>query len=374
MANFFHIASFIIRKLFLLDFERALFIASQIFPPSQPELSLRRMKNFLLTYFVWKFGVKLPVKPIVLQIESVRGCNFNCVMCRAGQFETRTMKFEEFKKIICQFPETCAVIMNFAGEPFLSKDLLRMIRYASVERKMLVTTFSNFSILPEPEKVIESGLYEIIASIDTFNREKFSVIREKGDLDVVVDNLKRLVQERRIRGKKIPVISISAVFSRETKEDAEDIIENAIKIGVDRVKFQRLFFSAPPYLHVPTKDDFAHLLYLKEKYKNKIDVRIYNFEWGGDSMPGFCYLASSMLTIDLFGNVFPCCTPYAIFEPHKSSLGIIHPSDQKLSEKVSDILRRRVEFISKMRYFTPDFCRSCPLFKREKWANQQIKN
>jgi MoaA/NifB/PqqE/SkfB family radical SAM enzyme len=404
MLNF---AKFIFKRM-LLDSDKLRFALPRMFPLSDPKLSAIRMKNFISTYLAWKYGLKLKTKPIILQIEPVRGCNLNCVMCRAGEFKFQKLLFDDFKRIIDNLPEVMFIILNYAGEPFLSKDTIKMIKYA--QKKAIVIIFSNFTVLPEPEDIINSGLFEINASIDSFDREKYNYIRRSGDikqitnktvdiksiieiikkekeyeefyqnsirnqiiknkdeyenvdkdtLEVVIKNLKNLVDTRRRLRKKFPIISINSVYAKETKEDAEDIIKNAIELGVDRVKFQRLAIDIPGILHVPDADDFRYIFELKERYKYQIEISIVNFEFGGDYPRGYCYFAHFMILIDINKKIFPCCMPYTHMDAGENFFGAATSE-----EDIGRAIGKRQKFIWELRKLAPNFCIKCPLYFRE---------
>jgi hypothetical protein len=86
------LVKFILKESFL-GRDKLRFALPRIFPPSDPKLSAIRMKNFISTYLVWKYGLKLRTKPVRLQIGPVRGCNLNCVMCRAGNLKIKYKNF-----------------------------------------------------------------------------------------------------------------------------------------------------------------------------------------------------------------------------------------------------------------------------------------
>lgn len=336
---------------------RISYVANKIFPLNNAKLALRRAKNILLSFVAWRYGIIINnIKPSILQIETVSGCNFNCLMCRAGENKKEFMSFEDFSKIFEKIPEAFVAIMNLSGEPFLSKDTIKMIKYASSERNILVNIFSNFSVLPDPYQVIQSGLYEIHASVDSFDEKKFSKIREGGDLKKVLHNLQKLVEAKRKTGKYLPIISINAVLSEENTEDAEEIIKNGIKIGVDRIKFQRLLFNVPE-LHVPSEKSRQKVQELKEKYKNKIEIVLNNFEDIGTRANGYCYLAYFMATIRVNGTLYPCCMPYPFFFPTESIMGNIFENEKTFYQN-------RAKFIRNFRSNPPQFCKQCPIYKR----------
>ena len=406
-----NLAKFILKRM-LLDGEKLRFVLSRMFPHQEPKLTFLRIKNFISTYLAWKYGIKLNIKPIILQIEPVRGCNLNCIMCGAGQVKLQKLLFDDFRRIIDNLPEAMFIIMNYGGEPFLSKDTLKMIKYA--QRKAIIIIFSNFTILPSPQDIINSGIFEINASIDSFDRQKYNFIRKGGDLrllidkigiyierlgikgrekkklnpeelyqeaiknqvirdrkdygnglkdqdtlEVVVKNLKNLVDTRKKLKRKLPIISISSVFAKETKEDAEDIIKNAIELGVDRVKFQRLALDFPGIFHTPDENDFIYLKELKKKYKNQIEISLVNFESGGDYPRGYCYFAYFMSTIDVNKNIMPCCLPYQYMDISDLSFGVASSG-----HNLKTAIENRQKFINSFRISPPSFCLRCPLYFR----------
>jgi MoaA/NifB/PqqE/SkfB family radical SAM enzyme len=391
-----NLGRFILKRM-LLDTEKLMFALPRMFPPSESKLTALRIKNFISSYLNWKFGLGLKSKPVILQVGPVRGCNLNCVMCGAGQLRIQKLPFDNFKKIIDNFPETMFINLNEDGEPFLSKDTLKMINYA--QRKAIVIIFSNFTVLPSPEDIINSGLFEINASIDSFDKQKYSFIRkgnisfillfgkvmenlkktypqslrnqilksknekptneDQNTFDIVVKNLKNLVDTRKKLKKKLPIISISAVFAKETKEDAEDIIKNAIDLGVDRVKFQKLAFDVPGVFHTPDPDDFFFLQKLKQKYKNQIEIIFANFDHTSE-LKGYCFHAYFMTFFDVFGNIFPCfMLPKILENTEFSKFGNIENTD------IIKALERRQNFINNFRDNPPQFCKECYLYLRK---------
>jgi MoaA/NifB/PqqE/SkfB family radical SAM enzyme len=334
-------------------------------------------------------------------VETVRGCNLNCVMCGAGDFKLRTISFDRFKQIVDSFPDAFINILNFIGEPFLSKDMIKMIKYS--QRKALVILFSNLTILPNPEELINSGLFEMNISIDTFDSEKYEFIRRSGDIkkilgklrfneeqfeikersrgDIekkvglesggngmgreggtlarVVQNLRILIQTREKLKKKLPIICINSVYAKETKEDAEDIVRNAIDLGVDRVKFQRLAPDDFGVLHAPDIDDVLHIIKLKEKYKDQIEIIPANFGFGSE-IKGYCFYGHYMVVVDIFGNILPCCMPNIFEDIGKAKFG-----DFRNGRGIEEALEKRETFINNFRNNPAEFCKKCHIYIRK---------
>lgn len=347
----------------------------KVFPIYEPYLVLKRVKNLFLSILEWKLGLGLfKVKPIILTIEPVRGCNINCVMCGAGDAKKQYMTFSEFKNIIDLFDESIYVFLYLWGEPFISKDITKMIRYASITKKKLVTIYSNFTILPDVEDLINSSPYEITASIDTFVPEKYEKIRKGAKFKNVMKNLEKLIYTKKRLKKSFPIISINSVISKETIEDIEFNIKTAIGIGVDKIKLQELFPFPRKSLLSPDRKDVEEVYKIKDKYKDKIKIEIMPFYGGfGKIFPkGYCFLAHFSVAIDINKDVLPCCMPFRflnsvnkLFRLFKSDDNSVEDSFGNITDKedVKDILHKRKEFLSEFRKTKPSFCSICPLYK-----------
>lgn len=342
----------------------------KVFPLFSPSMTFNRLKNILFSFLEWKFGFGIfNTAPILLTIEPVRGCNINCVMCGAGEAKKRYLSFEDFKKIIDLFDESIYIFLYLWGEPFLSKDIVKMIEYASIVKRKLVTVYSNFTILPDVESLILSEPYEITASIDTFVPEKYESIRKGASFKNVMKNLKKIVEYKRKLKKVFPIISINSVISKETIGDIEVGIKTAIEIGVDKIKLQELFPFPRKSLDIPGEEEMKELYYLIDKYRNKIKVEFMPF-YGGNwrIFPrGYCFLAHFSLTMDINKDVFPCCMPFYFSEAVKILFTLCDNSDNPIFGNIANgdkksILRTRREFLCKFRRSRPSFCRTCPLY------------
>src|SRR5438552_15370235 len=93
--------------------------------------------------------------PSYLQIEPVGQCNLRCQMCSI-QFRQdgppygplAFMAFEQFTRIIDQFPNVKELHLQGLGEPMMHPRFFDMVAYA-VERNITVTTNSNLTLLNE---------------------------------------------------------------------------------------------------------------------------------------------------------------------------------------------------------------------------------
>lgn len=166
--------------------------------------------------------------PFVLFVDPASACNFQCTFCPTGDRSLikdtgryqGVMKLDVFKKVIdglADFPEKIKVLRMYKdGEPFLNKNLAKMIAYAKESGNVpYIDTTSNGTLF-SPEKlgpVIEAGLDKINISVDGMNRDQYQrftkfdfefdefvknikwLYANKGDLEIVIKIPTELITE-----------------------------------------------------------------------------------------------------------------------------------------------------------------------------------
>jgi MoaA/NifB/PqqE/SkfB family radical SAM enzyme len=128
------------------------------------------------------------------------------------------------------------------GEPFMNKDIYRMIRYAR-EKGLKVITSTNGHFLSSEEDIdslIGSGLDAIIFAMDGADRETYEKFRRRGDFDKMLDNLRLLVKRRMEKGAGSPAINLRMVVTKENEDQISRMREFAASVGVDMLSLKTL--------------------------------------------------------------------------------------------------------------------------------------
>lgn len=126
--------------------------------------------------------------PFVIFVDPSSACNFLCPFCPTGHRDMidetgryqGVMKLPMFKKIIDDlgsFSKPIKVLRLYKdGEPFLNKNLAKMISYAKDSGFVeYIDTTTNASLMT-PERlgpILEAGLDKINISVDGMNREQY---------------------------------------------------------------------------------------------------------------------------------------------------------------------------------------------------------
>ncbi len=176
--------------------------------------------------------------PLNLNIELNSTCNLKCTMCYYSYNPPKPvlMDFSTVKKIIDEGVkhDLCAIKLQFRGEPLLSKDLVKTIKYAKSVGILDVLFNTNATILTEEisKELIEAGLDKMIISLDGITKEVYEKIRRGGNFDTVISNITRFQELKKELGKDNPVVQIQITAQTNNRHQINDFIEFAKSIGI----------------------------------------------------------------------------------------------------------------------------------------------
>jgi len=135
--------------------------------------------------------------PEIFAVETILGCDLKCPECAlGGDFINRKkswMRFDQFKIIADKLRPFCKhLYLHIWGEPMLNKDIFKMIEYAAVFTTTNISTNGNALTEEKAEKLITSGVTDIIVSIDGVSQEVYEKYRVGGNVEKALKALKIL--------------------------------------------------------------------------------------------------------------------------------------------------------------------------------------
>lgn len=154
-----------------------------------------------------KLETVIPLEtPFVVFVDPSSGCNFKCTYCPTGHLDLikktgryqGILKFDLYKKIIDDlndFQKNIKVLRLYKdGEPFLNKNLDKMIQYAKDSKKVDYIDTTTNAALMTPERagpVLDAGIDKINISIDGMNNKTYlEFTKAKVDFEKIVNNVK----------------------------------------------------------------------------------------------------------------------------------------------------------------------------------------
>lgn len=272
------------------------------------KLNTRRLINaarLFASYYVSK-TLKKPIvwgNPISMEIEPTTSCNLRCPQCPSGLREftrnTGMLDLALYKKIIDEIHSDLVwLILYFQGEPFLNKQFLEFVKYAS-KKNIYTATSSNAHYFTDEmaRATVESGLDRLIISIDGTTQDTYGKYRIGGKIEKVIEGTERLLKWKKQLGKTTPHIIWQFIAFRHNEHQIPEIKKLAKQTGVDElgIKTAQIYDYQTSDEFIPENDELARYKKTEEGYviKNKLLNQCWRM-WRG-----------SVITWD--GLVVPCC-------------------------------------------------------------------
>ncbi len=191
----------------------------------------------------------IKARPLRLNIDATNACQLSCPICPTGlKVQDRPMSHldqELFQSLLEEVGDFVFFIDFFNwGEPLVSNKIEGYVEIAN--RKKIWTTISTNLSLPlsdqRIQKIIESGLSELIVSADGASPETYAMYRRGGDFELVMRNMQRFVNMKKQLGRKNPLIIWRFLVFGFNENEIEKASNLAIQLEVDQLVF------APPYV------------------------------------------------------------------------------------------------------------------------------
>lgn len=181
--------------------------------------------------------------PSVAYVDPGNICSLHCPLCTTGINQPGRRKgmmdFSVCRGIVEQLKSYLFFVRLYNwGEPFLNKDIFEMIGYIH-SRKIGTIVNSNLNFHDDGllEKIIVSGLDYLIVSLDGTTQQSYAAYRRGGNLDLVMENIRKLLAMRKRAGRHLPKIEWLFVINRKNLPEVEAAKKIAVEMGVDTLFF-----------------------------------------------------------------------------------------------------------------------------------------
>jgi len=294
---------------------------------------------------------RLASRPFQLMLDPVNNCHLSCPGClhtsnpsysKAFDWPGGALSLEGFDRFLDGHGALASglVLYNW-GEPLLNKKTPEMIRRS---KRFLhhVCVSTNLSVRFDVPALVASGVNFLFLSIDGATQEGYSRFRRGGDLELVLKNVRALVEERQRQGSRMPFLLWRFLTFEHNLHEVEPAMELAREIGVDQFSVTTPFAVDwdDPGVRIATSPlEGSHRLNPSAAYKGALDdgltaeldevaiEREFERGWaerlpdGPVSEPSradapACRWLYQNLTLDARSRLFPCCMAPE-FDRHK---------------------------------------------------------
>ncbi len=268
-----------------------------------------------------------PELPRSLYLETTSRCNSRCETCIltfGGREPARDLTWDEFRRVVDQFPVLERVLLHGIGEPLLNRDLGRMIAHLKARAATVVFNSNAITLSATvARRLVAAGLDELRVSLDASTRATYARIRGVDAFDKVVTNLERLTAVKREMDAAYPRLSLWFTALRDNIGEIPGLVPLATAVGAAGIYLQRLVYNG---LGVATKEQSlygslqereAALIRATEAAARQAGL---DFSASGATAPEVSLSPSSedrpwsacrrpwtLVYVTVHGNVLPCC-------------------------------------------------------------------
>lgn len=279
------------------------------------------LENFLLAHYE-RYGARADVRsaPFMLLIDPASVCQLQCPMCptgldnagqgpaagrrwRARALMSRTL----FDAVLAELGHALYFVLLYNwGEPLLNRDLIYFVQRLA-ERDIATEVHTNLSLpLSEDfiERLVDSGLDRLEASIDGFSQDSYGRYRIKGRFDLARDNLVRLARARDRAGSRLRLVWNFLVF-RFNEHEIEAARRFCAAHGIEFVRREAA-------IRTELRSEFLPSYRSEEAPSGFFEARRAPFDAARFEArpPTTCAWHYFYSVVNADGRVSPCCAPW----------------------------------------------------------------
>jgi radical SAM protein with 4Fe4S-binding SPASM domain len=268
-----------------------------------------------------------PPLPRSLYLETTSRCNSlcqTCILTFGGREPAKDLGWDEFRRVVDQFPALDRVLLHGIGEPLLNRALPRMVAHLK-ERGATVVFNSNVITLRsrQARALVDAGLDELRVSLDATTPATYARVRGVDAFARVVDNLESFATLRRQLGTEVPRVSLWFTALHDNIDEIPGLVSLATRAGASGIHLQRLVYNglglavAEQSLYGRLRDREAEVIRATERAAHAAGVA---FSASGATAPevsltpadgaapwSACRRPWTLVYVTVHGNVLPCC-------------------------------------------------------------------
>lgn len=267
-------------------------------------------------------------------VHLLNRCNLNCIGCysinkeRNVELDVPTDKWKLGFNRLAKAGVSRIVVSG--GEPLLRKDVVELLQYAKIDANIENITLITNGTVDFPYRLLQ-GLVDMIAvSVDGYDKEHPTFIRNEGIFDKIMDTIHQ-IRDEGINVCIVPTLHMKNYEAMRMYDELAEKLQVAISFSI---------------LSVPCSEIFKNYI-LNDNALTDIASSIINLNAELEDMIGAgeelcamksCDLAQDIISIDSKGDIYPC----HILHDERLLLGNIFESPLELKNLNKDIIEHCV--------------------------------
>ena len=206
-------------------------------------MSFRKAANIVVNQVELRAKrTNLHSRPLFIKVEPTPLCHMRCCHWHRSDQPSRfppdaMLSIDQFVRIVEPISDTLlGISLSYRGDPLHNPALFDMIRYCG-QRNIGTTLPTSFSYRYDDsalERLVDSGLDHIAVAVDGTTQEIYEQYRIGGNLDWVMGNCRRLVDIKRKRGSRSPIVEFKFIEFPHNGHQKEEARLLCASLGCDR--------------------------------------------------------------------------------------------------------------------------------------------
>lgn len=191
--------------------------------------------------------------PKVISIRMSNACNMKCKMCGQPRmddtsvprdFFTNHLKIEQWKDLIDQVARNRPNLYLWGGEPFIYGRVLELVRYAKDKKLTCQINTNGLLLKKRAEEVVDSGLDDLIVSIDGPAEVHDEIRGIRGAFDKIREGILLIQEIKKSRGTRKPIVRVRGTVNPYNFEHLFSLVDISKDFGADSLNFNHFWFTS----------------------------------------------------------------------------------------------------------------------------------
>jgi len=195
--------------------------------------------------------------PVSVCFKLTNACNLRCAMCgqpREGHkpgdakyappsFFKQRVPLQAYKRVIDEIKGARPNLYLWGGEPFMYSELPELVAYGKSRGLTVQVNTNGMYLRKYAREIVDSGLDDLIISIDGSEELHDRVRGRAGTFDLVRRGIRAIQEIKGKEGKRRPIFRIRGTITPYNFESLADLIPIAEQLGAASLNFNWTWFT-----------------------------------------------------------------------------------------------------------------------------------
>ncbi|MEW6074789.1 MAG: SPASM domain-containing protein [Candidatus Omnitrophota bacterium] len=177
---------------------------------------------------IWRLFPFLTPYPEAIEIEPTTRCHLLCNICEHTYWQEtpKDLSFEDFKKIINQFPRLKWIGTTGIGSSFLNKDFLKMLGCLK-EKGVYIEMFDTFDLITPDlsENLINLSVDKVWLSCEASTKKTYEKIRVGASFEKTMTNVRAFLALKKERRALLPELWFHFIINSYNFMEMADFVD-----------------------------------------------------------------------------------------------------------------------------------------------------